>query len=235
VPARVAEVPWGAGALSLRALTFTSVDKLPWQLLALYNVKYATDLSAELMTNSVRLPDGSQREITPGDLRIHTNPLAITPRVFFARSVLPVAGAKEAANLLFAKAEGGEPYDAVGQSVVEGFPEKAAYPAIGRVESRFADDVVSLRFEPHTAPRFLVVNERFDRRWKAYAGEKELPVYATNLLMRGVVVPPGATEVIMRYTSPVASFWAMVSYAAAALLLLICMAAFRRLCRPAPN
>ncbi len=101
VPRRVAQVPWGQGAISLRALMFTDFRSLPWGLLGLYNVKYAIALSAELMTNKVRLQDGGARHVQPEDLTVAANPRLIAPRVFFARTITWVKDMEAASAALF--------------------------------------------------------------------------------------------------------------------------------------
>jgi uncharacterized membrane protein YfhO len=70
---------------------------------------------------------------------------------------------------------------------------------MGRIEARYGGDRIDYEFGPLDADRFLVVNELYHPRWKAYSGASELAVYRTNQFMRGILVPAGATRVEMRY------------------------------------
>ena len=65
----------------------------------------------------------------------------------------------------------------------------------GRIPRPIRHDQISAGRDP----RFLVVNERFDPYWRAYVDGKAARIYPTNVVMRGVVVPPGAREVSMIY------------------------------------
>jgi hypothetical protein len=220
VPEGIAYVPWGPDTTSLRALRFNDAGKLPWGVLGLYNVKYAIGLSPELITNKVRLQSGSARELEPKDIVILRNPLPVADRVFFARSVVAVNDVKEASKLLFGKNAARSSYDPVEVSVVEGLGANRRFSAVGRIDAKFDEDVISIRLEPADADRFLVINERFDARWKAMSGTRELAIYPTNVLMRGLVIPAGVATVALKYQPSILS-WAFYGTAICAMLLSI--------------
>jgi hypothetical protein len=229
VPQRVARIPWGPGAISLRALTFTDIGRLPWGLLGLYNVRDAIVLSPELMTNTVRLSAGGTRHFRPEDLRVTRNPLPVAPRVFFVRTVTWVRDLEAASRALFPDHPGDKAYDPAAHSVAEGFSTDSAFAADGHVRARFDGDTVDVTFPSSPSSRFLVVNERYDPRWKAFAKDRALPVYPTNVLMRGVLVPPGVDHLTLRYVPATLAPGAWMCYGAAVTLVMLLVAWFRRL------
>jgi hypothetical protein len=221
VPARIAQVPWGPDALSLRALMFTDLGKLPWGLLGLYNVKYAIELSPEFMTNAVKLGDGGYREVMPDDLRIHQNPHPVAPRAFFTRSIVPVNDAPAASTALLEQGVADGTYDPRTRSFAEGVREGVRYKNTGDVAFHSRDDSITLDFSPSSTERFLVVNERYDPRWTARAGRTPLHIYPTNIFMRGLAVPPGASQVVLQYVAATETGWAFGCYAGAIVLLVL--------------
>jgi uncharacterized membrane protein YfhO len=66
--------------------------------------------------------------------------------------------------------------------------------------------------------RFLVLNEMYARGWTARTAGQDLAIYPTNVVMRGVVIPPGAGQVTFEYQS-------FLSFAAAYSLVLTILAA----------
>jgi hypothetical protein len=77
----------------------------------------------------------------------------------------------------------------------------------GALTAYFNGDCVELGFPPSPRKRFLVVNEAYDEHWTADALGRTLDVYPTNVVMRGIVVPEGATRVALRYHSVVEATW----------------------------
>ena len=201
IPERLEILPWPADSLSQRSISFPSFASLPWPLLSLLNVKYAIAVQPALFTNAVRLLDGTTRELRPEDLEIRQSPLPVTPRVFFASTVQSLAGPEAVLEALFPKGQlRPEGYDAKRLSYVED-AVGGSYGTAGQEELKasFRDQYATIEFPPAATPRFLVVNERFDPYWRAYIGGKAARIYPTNVVMRGVVVPPGAREVTMIY------------------------------------
>lgn len=66
------------------------------------------------------------------------------------------------------------------------------YPGHNRVEIAATTDREAL----------LVLNDLYAPGWRAYVDGVEVPVYPVNLVSRGVMVPKGAHEVVMRYWPP---------------------------------
>jgi len=111
-------------------------------------------------------------------------------------------------------------YDVVSLSYVEGFPADREFAAMGDVAARFRDQRVDIEVTPAPTERFLVLNERFHPRWHAYAGGREVRIYATNVFMRGVVVPPDVQRLSLRYVPFVVTPAAWACYAGAGVLLI---------------
>jgi len=99
--------------------------------------------------------------------------------------------------------------------------ESRNFTAKGRIEARYGGDRIIYDLEPLDADRFLVANELYHPRWKAYAGESELTVYRTNQFMRGILVPAGVTRVEMRYEPFLASRHGIAIAVSGALLLAV--------------
>jgi hypothetical protein len=53
-----------------------------------------------------------------------------------------------------------------------------------------------------TTKQLLVASEVYYDEWHAYVDGREVPIVKTNVLLRGVVVPPGSHTVEFRYESP---------------------------------
>ncbi len=52
-------------------------------------------------------------------------------------------------------------------------------------------------------PQFAVFSEIFyDAGWEAYADGKQVPIVKTNYALRGVAIPAGTKEVIMKFDPP---------------------------------
>jgi hypothetical protein len=213
VPARLAALPWPQG-VGLRTISFRGPD-LPWPLLGLLNVKFALVVDQALFANAA----GAGRTV-----RAIKNPAPVMPRCFFARSVEPVASAREAAARLF---EGGRPADVRERSFVEGLPGPGAF-ACGDVCLRGGGDWLEIIFAPSDRERFLVVNDLFFPGWRAEAAGRAVPIYPTNAVMRGILVPAGAGSVVLTYVPFVRSRWALPFYGAGLALFVAGALLFRR-------
>ncbi len=108
-----------------------------------------------------------------------------------------------------------------------------AYDATGDLRWSGGGDRLSFDFPASSQPRFLVVNEMWDRGWTATADGQSVPVLPTNVAMRGVPIPPGASHVELTYHSLLWWAWWYVPLVAA-LLGLAVFVARRRLGRLRP-
>ena len=70
-----------------------------------------------------------------------------------------------------------------------------------------------LRYEPRTVllevdaagPAFLVASEAHYPGWRAFMDGREVPLYYTNAGFRGLPVPAGKRNILMRFAPPL--FW----------------------------
>jgi hypothetical protein len=186
---RFASLPW-QGAANTRSLYFAAGAPLPWELLALLNVKYAVTVNPALYYNFGGGDPASGTEAGLADLQVVENPFPVAARQFFARSVRPIS-AGDVSSLL--------PRDPAAESLVEGLASGATFPTEGRIDARYASDTIDIHVDPTGQARFLVLNEAYDARWKATANGQDLPIFATNIVMRGLIVPPDIADVRLRF------------------------------------
>jgi hypothetical protein len=226
IPDRLAVLPWPDAVMGQRSISFNNRDLLNWPLLALLNVRYAIVATEAVMTNRVQTASGT-REAGPDDTTILENPLAVAPRLFFARQVRSVADRASAVKALFPDGSATVRPDVERESVVEGFRRdlEMATGDDARIDARFRYGRVEIMFAPDAKPRFLVLNERYDPYWQAHAGTTPLRVYATNVVMSGIEVPAHVGRVTLRYRPPPISLFGYLSYALGAGLFLVLLLA----------
>jgi hypothetical protein len=135
----------------------------------------------------------------PEDVTILLNPFAVVPRHFFARAIRPVADLAEAADRVKRVVAAEPPTRIMDESVVEGFPVATRFAADGTIRASYRQDTIEIQVDPVPEDRFLVLNEMYHPRWHAFAGGAEIPVFATNAVMRGVLVPAGISTVTLRF------------------------------------
>ncbi|MGB3934635.1 MAG: hypothetical protein WBL29_02860 [Burkholderiales bacterium] len=225
LPTRMLALPWPKDVQGLRTIQFTSEDQIDWTFLSALNVKYAIKLNEALYFNRGR--GGS--DIHPDEIDVMENPLPVMPRVFWVGTIRPASDAANAAiwyrdATLRSKITN----MAVLESYVEGLDGIRTYATSGKMRADFNGDHVMLQMEPSDQPRFLVINEMFHPRWRAYAGERELRIYPTNAIMRGIEVPPNVTDVQLRFIPFVRTLTAWIIAGSGFLLLLGLFAFLRR-------
>lgn len=204
IPLRLGALPWPKDAHQFRAVRFSSADNLPMQLLALVNVKYIVlvnpalyfNLPADIASALAREGECRHKDMAPDQIEVIENPYPATPRQFFAKEIVPISHPDARV--------GPESVPAM-RSVAEGIDQVRQFSTEGTIRARYSGDVISIDVTPVSEERFLVLNEMFSPRWRAYAGESELSVRATNVVMRGVIVPPGVSRIEMRYVPVIAS------------------------------
>jgi hypothetical protein len=196
VPRRLAALPWRFG-LGLRTISYTSPDLLDWPILGLLNVKYAVVVDEALYRNNSAGPAEPWRPLAPDDVKTITNPSPVAPRYYFTRYVIAVSDATEAVSKLF---QGNRIDDVTERSYVENFPNAVAYSGLGTISPVGSGDRIKVMVQPAGADRFLVANELYYPGWTATVDGKPAQIYPTNAVMRGVVVPAGATTIEFTYT-----------------------------------
>lgn len=222
LPMRLAIMPFGR-ALSYRVIGFSSLDQINWSLMGLLNVRYALIYRPELFTNAVREVGGHAREVLAKDLTIVENPKPVTPRVFFVRTAISATDMNAAAQELFPNNQVTDVgYAATQRSVVEGLRSDRMFSNEGTLAAQFDWDQVTIELSPSKQERFLVLNELYNRMWKARDETgSELHVYPTNVMMRGVIVPPDISRVIFSYEPFMAKPAAFAFYLSGLLCLIL--------------
>jgi hypothetical protein len=202
VPPRLAALGWTAG-VGGHELRFQQAADLNWSILSFLNARQAIVISRELYMNAgLQLPSGVQ---------LVGNPSAyVYPRAYFGLATQSATTAEaEAAvrtNLQTCPpACDGALQDRFPVDYVEG-PVTGSFDASGDIRLSGGGDRLTLEFPASPDQRFVVVNEMWDPGWTAFVDGHEVPVYATNVVMRGVLVPEGATEVVLQYRSLL--YWA---------------------------
>jgi hypothetical protein len=214
VPTRLAILPWRWGR-GLRTISHHRLDQFDWPILSLLNVKYLVTVDEALYRNNSSGSNEPTRPVSPDDVKTIENSLPVTPRYFFARRVVPVSDPAEAVVKLF---DGDQLNDVTETSFVENFSGSPFYSSVGAISARGSGDRVNLAVESAPVDRFLVANELYYPGWSATVDGKPAQIYPTNAVMRGVVVPAGATTIDFSYTPFVRRNISFVSYGAALLL-----------------
>jgi hypothetical protein len=214
VPRRLAAFPWRFG-LGLRTISHTNLDEFDWPTLSLLNVKYVVEVDEALYRNNGAGPGEPWRPASLDDVKIIVNPLPVVPRYYFTRNVVPVSDAAQAVSKLF---ERNRLNDVTERSFVENFSAAAAYSRLGGIVATGSGDHVKLAVEPAAVDRFLVANELYYPGWTATVDGKPTPIYPTNAVMRGVVVPAGVSTVEVTYTPFTRRNLSFAFYGAALLL-----------------
>jgi hypothetical protein len=223
LPARIAELPWPNGA-GLRHIAFTAREKLPWSLLGLLNVRYAIVANDAFYRNAPAAAGGNNI----AGLDIIENPEPVTPRFFFAGAVRPTTSTKESIALLGSAGIAGKFVNVAHQSYAEGFGASRDFDTTGGISARDGGDVLTIDFSPSAQARFLVVNELYYPGWQAQVNGASTAIYPTNGVMRGMVVPPGATTLTLSYRSFTGSLSAKLFYLGGLALLVGGIWLFRR-------
>ncbi len=225
VPTRLAVLPWRWGR-GLRTISHHNLGQIDWAVLSLLNVKYLVTVDEALYRNNSAGSGEARRPVSSEEVKAIVNPLAVTPRYFFARNIIPVSDAAQAITKLF---DGNRLNDVTETSFVENVSAAAAYPGLGAISATGSGDHVKLTVEPADVDRFLVANELYYPGWSATADGKPAQIYPTNAVMRGVVVPAGATTIDFTYTPFVRRNISLLFYGVALLLAGVGTVVFRRL------
>ena len=221
IPTRVYALPFPRTTLhGRRAIGYHRPDELNWRFLGFLNVKYVVTANQALYRNAVALPKGGWREAAPADVAIIENPLPHRAPCLFhwagaGGGRAPVRRYWRFSAAMFSR------FAAISIRCCRGLKTgtipngtsrtrrlkawwKANLPGTdygvdGPIDTIFAGDRIEVKMSPSERRRFLVLNELHHPGWRAVIDGRETPIYATNVYMRGLVVPPGATRVVLRF------------------------------------
>jgi hypothetical protein len=195
VPSRLRALPWPNG-ISLRTISFTNIDSVPWDLLGVLNVRSALVASDNVFRNIALHNNRITGRPDPATFEIVPSPARVTPRAFFTGTIQPAKSPEDAVKQLF-RPEG--TIDPLHTSFVEGLEKARNFTNGGAIELRGGKDRLELSFAASSSERFLVLNDLYYPGWHAMSGELELPILPTNAVMRGVLVPAGTDHVQFQY------------------------------------
>jgi hypothetical protein len=205
LPKRLAALPWPKSAYSSHHLDLDATHEMPWRLLAALNVKYVVQVDRSLWYNPA--PGSQQKPISAGRLDVQENPYPVTPRAFFAADVTPGGAEPAFPGDDGARPAAADPYveDPAAHSIAEGLLSERQFSTAGTIDPVFDGDRVLVHVDPAPTDRFLVLNEMYHPSWSAWVDGQPTHIYPTNLVMRGILVPAGATTVELRYIPFIAS------------------------------
>jgi hypothetical protein len=201
-PRRFGALPWSDDIYAAHQTGISSghpIQRLPWKLLAALNVKYVVTVDRSLWFNPA--PGGPVPPLDIARLDVHENPNPVTPRAFFTARVV---AAGQQPRLIGDDGKRPPPDDPpieppARQSVVEGFPGGRQFSTDGTLDATFDGDRVSIRVDASREDRFLILNEMYHPTWRATVDGAPATIYPTNLVMRGILVPAGATAIELTY------------------------------------
>ena len=178
-------------------------------ILSALNVRYL------LVPENTHPAIGSQlRLIYENDqVRVYENTLAY-PRAFFAESVRGETDPRAVLRAVTADGFDGRKLALVEAGQPPALPDDTS-PATATI-TRLGANRIELTTSA-SAPRLLVLSEMYFPGWRAAVDGAETPIYRTNYLFRGVVVPAGQHTVTFEYRPTSVLLGAAIS--AAALLL----------------
>jgi hypothetical protein len=155
-------------------------------------------------------PPAASRRSELGLIEFHRRPTAL-PRAAIVPAAV-TAGEEEALGILFA-----DDFDPRRLVVLAGAPARPAPDELFRTGSRDAAGTVEIIEDgldrivlevESAAGGWLLLNDSYDRGWKAEVGGRPAPVFRANLQARAVAVPAGRTRIAMRY-DPTSLRWGL--------------------------
>jgi hypothetical protein len=202
MPQRLSMLPWTPSMFSPKGMDIHmaySEQDLPWRLLAALNVKYLLVVEQSLWFNPA--PGAAFPPVDPATFRLIQNPYPVTPRAFFVARVAPAGRTPRLIGDSGTRPPANDPpiREPARESVVEGLLQDRRFATTGSIAATFAGDHVLVRVDPSDEDRFLVLNEMYHPSWRAWIDGRPVEIYPTNVVMRGLIVPPGATTIELRY------------------------------------
>jgi hypothetical protein len=201
-PRRYEHIPWGPDIATPHYTDLHAMQgnrSIPWSVLALLNVKYAVTVDLPLWSHAG--PGGPVPRFELSKLRVVENPYPVAPRAFFAARITPARSEPKLAgdNGRRPPPENPPLERPERHSVAEGLSSQLQLSADGTIDAHFDGDHILVRVDPAGGDRFLVLNEMYHPTWQATVDGLPTTIYPTNLVMRGILVPAGATTIELTY------------------------------------
>ena len=199
LPRRLAALPWARSMYGSHFLDLDASHVPPWRLLAALNVKYVVVVNHSLWYNPAL--GAAVPPLNPETLPVIENPYPVTPRAFFAARVSPAGDQPRFPGDDGVRPPTMQPHvdDPVEHSLAEGLFEERRFSTAGTPAATFDGDRVLVRVDAAAEDRFLVLNEMAHPAWRAWIDGQPAEIYPTNLVMRGILVPAGATTVELHF------------------------------------
>jgi hypothetical protein len=151
-----------------------------------------------------------------GSVTIFENSMAL-PRawiVHVARQVAPESAAQALAD---------DGFDPRSMAILEDSPPPLSEPTLSAQQTDAVevviDDVDHVTLRATTmAPALVVLSDAYYPAWHAYLDGASVPLYATDVALRGIALPAGAHVIELRYESAALTIGLVLSVAAFALL-----------------
>ncbi len=226
VSQRMASLPWPKDVQTLRTIDFTSTGKLDssiFPLLAFFNVKYLLLLTPDVYFNvpsqnflkrnerksvSIGEKDYPLQKIEIGGVSFSffENPVKPLPRHFLVQQVIgskyppepqdPPTDSNSSVRIFENQFE-----DLTHTSFAERnfVGETRKFDTSGELSVSYRGDVIEVRVTPSTQERFLVLSESYNPQWRVYAGGVRTATIPTNIVMNGVLIPPGLDRVELQF------------------------------------
>ncbi|MEK7768393.1 MAG: hypothetical protein AAB286_01590, partial [Pseudomonadota bacterium] len=142
------------------------------------------------------------------DLALLRNPIAVTPRVYLSKK--PMTLSHNESLLTFLDRDDFLRGDV---DVIEGAPTPLPEPLADGNATILEYRPESIRVAVESSRQaVLVLVDAFEPGWTAQiGGGNELPIYRANGLVRAVIVPPGRSQVIFYYNTPLLGIGAFLS------------------------
>ena len=175
-------------------------------LLARYNVAYLIGRPSRF--EGPRYAASFVAAVPDYDLTLVRNPVPVSPRVYLSRKPITLSHQESLLTVLdrddFLRGD---------VDVVEGAPEPLPGPLSDGTATILEYRPESIRIAVETSQQaVLVLGDAFEPGWTARSeGGVELPIYRANGLVRAVVVPPGRSQIIFRYETPLLGLGILLS------------------------
>jgi hypothetical protein len=91
-------------------------------------------------------------------------------------------------------------------------------PGTVEIKPNYKSKYIELDADVKT-PSILLLSERYDPKWRATVDGKPKNILRCNFIERGILLQPGKHNIVMRYSSPMTTFYASLAFVVLGLIL----------------
>jgi hypothetical protein len=91
-------------------------------------------------------------------------------------------------------------------------------PGTVEIKPNYKSKYIELDADVKT-PSVLLLSERYDPKWRATVDGKPENILRCNFIERGILLQPGKHNIVMRYSSPMTTFYASLAFVVLGLIL----------------